>query len=418
MIHKSWDINEHATGRFKNGKPIMGATFQNGLNDIEPDGSFVPCDMGIEEVTEGVTHLRTKRGRWGQLRFGDSAHSNSFLVKIKNKDMKGVSFKYTGAVGSSMTANNVKPLCLFDNGISIESTPYYKGVKMDILVQDPLTAPIEYPFSVKTYGQKYTVVEEDGGLTFVGNEDAEPIFIKPPYAVDANGDIGTVTIQDTGMEGSLHTFKKVVDESWLRQAAAPVRIDPDVTIFDGTQVGGVVQEAYMVDSSPTINFGDTAQLRIGLSGGDDIHNGIIWANLAGFEDISEVITAHFGGNLFFFIAPSTFTWYEVLLNWIETEVTWNDRVSGTAWNDGGCTGSGTDRNAVADGSKAVTGVDSDFQIPISTDLALKMATDTNNGIVVEGSATYAFFRQDSMYFYMEYTEDLGIAIFRRRMEGY
>ena len=151
--HKDWDINEHATGRFKNGKPIVGVMFQNGLNDINPDGSFSPCDMEIEEVTQGVTYLKAKRGRWGEMRFGDSSHSNSFLVKIKNKGMKGVSFKYTGGKGQTMTVNNGKPLCNFDNGISIESTPYYKGIKMDIIVSNPLNAPIEYPFSVKTYGQ-------------------------------------------------------------------------------------------------------------------------------------------------------------------------------------------------------------------------------------------------------------------------
>ena len=153
MIYKSWDINEHATGRFKDGKPVIGATFQNGLNDIEPDGSFVPCDMGIENVIVGVTHLKINRGRYGQLRFGDSGHPNSFLVKIKKKgNIKGLSFKYTGSNGNSMTTENGKVVCTFDNDISIESTPYYKGVKMDIVVNDPITAPVEYPFSIKTWG--------------------------------------------------------------------------------------------------------------------------------------------------------------------------------------------------------------------------------------------------------------------------
>ena len=255
MIPKGWDISEDRnTGRFEDGKPIIEVMFQDGLNDIQPDGkTFVPCDTGISEVTQGVTHLKMNRGRMGELRFGDSDHSNSFLVKIKNKALKGVSFKYTGADGASMIANNGKPLCHFDNGISIESAPYYKGVKMDIIINDPLTAPLEYPFSVKTYGQDYNFIEENGGATLRG-EDQDPIFIKPPYAVDANGDIGSVTIHYLGMENNLHLFEKVVDETWFRQAAAPVRIDPNITIEDGVD-GGVIEDADMNGVSAGSNYG-------------------------------------------------------------------------------------------------------------------------------------------------------------------
>ena len=264
MICKDWDINENRnTGRFNEGKPIIEAIFKNGLNDIDPDGSFVPCDEGISEVTKGVTHLEMNRGRMGELRFGDSGHPNSFLVKIKNKALKGASFKYTGADGASMTANNGRPLCHFDNGISIESTPYYKGVKMDIIINDPLTAPLEYPFSVKTYGQDYDFIEENGGATLRG-EDQAPIFIKPPYAVDANGDIGPVTIHYTGIENNLITFKKVVDEEWFREAAAPVRIDPDVTIDDST---GTFEDASLFGSALDLNSGawNLAQIEDGFA---------------------------------------------------------------------------------------------------------------------------------------------------------
>jgi hypothetical protein len=278
--HKDWDIDEIATGKIHKGKPIIGATFQNGLNDKNADGTYSPCDIRVSKVTQGVTHLKMNRGRMGELRFGDSSHPNSFLVKIKNKALKGVSFKYTGADGESMTANNGKPLCRFDNGISIESTPYYKGVKMDIIVNDLLTAPLEYPFSVKTYGQGYIVVEENEGLTFIG-DDLESIYVKPPYAIDANGDIGPVDIYYTGMDGNLITFKKVVDETWLRQAATPVRIDPDVTIEDGVD-GGVIEDSRLIGGNSSnygvnihLNFNDstlptyqTYVIRVDLSGED------------------------------------------------------------------------------------------------------------------------------------------------------
>ena len=282
-FHKDWDINEHATGRSKNNKPIVGVTLQNGLNDIEPDGSFVPCDMRISEVTQGVTHLKMNRGRMGELRFGDSSHPNSFLVKIKDKGLRGVSFKYTGADGESMTANNGKPLCHFSNGISIESTPYYKGVKMDIIVNDPLTAPLEYPFSVKTYGQEYIVIEENGGLTFIGDDLAQ-IYVKPPYAVDANGDIGSVTTHYTGMDGNLITFKKVVDETWLRQAMAPVRIDPDVETID--DVSGTFEDATIQALAPDKNHGGWNTL-MAFDGAESSHiNFLCRVDLSAYSDIT------------------------------------------------------------------------------------------------------------------------------------
>ena len=432
MRHKSWDINENRnTGRFKNGKPIIEAIFQNGLNDIEPDGSFVPCNTGISEVTEGVTHLKMNRGRMGELRFGDSGHSNSFLVKIKNKALKGVSFKYTGADGESMTSNNGKPLCHFDNGVSIESTPYYKGVKMDIIINDPLTAPLEYPFSIKTYGQDYSFIEENGGATLKG-EDHDPIFIKPPYAVDANGDIGPVTIHYTGMDGNLITFKKAVDETWFRQAAAPVRIDPDVTIKDGVD-GGILEDAMITENTPTLNWGGSTFTRLGKDGAAKFQDTLFQVDLSAFSGIESVISAHFGLNIYSSFDNITVHWYEVLIDWVEGtaqgspeagSVSWNDAKSGSvAWTTGGCKGAGTDRNAIEDGNKNITGTDSDWQMTISNALAYKWATDANNGVIAEsvGAGLFSNIRSSETaeglrpYFYMEYTEADGAAGRRRRM---
>ncbi len=433
IYHKDWDINEHATGQFKNGKPVIGATFQNGLNDIEPDGSFVPCDEGISEVTQGVTHLKMNRGRMGELRFGDSSHPNSFLVKIKNKAFKGVSFKYTGANGSSMTANNGKPLCHFDNDISIESTPYYKGVKMDIIVNDPLTAPLEYPFSIKTYGQGYTFIEENGGATLRG-EDQDPIFIKPPYAIDANGDIGIVTIQYTGMVNNLITFKKVVDEEWFRQAAAPVRIDPDVTIDDDT---GTFEDAIISTGFPNNNLGANPQ-------GDTLsfdpapkESTLLYVDLSVYTNIS-VTDARFGLDVSSGTYPIDTNMHNVLVAWGEGnkvnaaatdgECSWNHSEHPTTWNTAGCKGNGSDRAATPVGSLQFTANNSDTHYAISNASVQGWIDDavSNFGVLIESpnavSGKLVVWRSsegpgNKPYFYMEYTV-AGIVILRRRREGY
>lgn len=262
LIPTGWDTSKEATGRVcPEGKPIMGATLSKGLNDKNPDGTYSPCDEGVSEIIQGVTHLEMNRGRMGELRFGDNGSSNKFLVKIKDKELKGLSFQYMDADGEAMVVVEGKPQSVFSNGIVIKSTPFYKGVRMDIIVNDPLTAPTEYTFSSKTYGQDYSVIEENGGLTFRG-DDLVPIYIGAPYAEDANGEYGEVTIRYLGVENNLHIFKKVVDGAWLRQAASPVRIDPSVTIEDGVD-GGVIVDA-VIAAGGFLNFNFGARVNMNL----------------------------------------------------------------------------------------------------------------------------------------------------------
>ena len=366
LIHRrNWDSKLFDTGNVDEKEhPIFGTKIQNGLHDIEPDGSFVECDTGISEVTQGVTHLKMNRGRMGELRFGDSDHPNNFLVKIKNKAMKGISFKYTGATGSAMTANNGKPLCNFDNGISIESIPYYKGVKMDIIIQDPLTAPLEYPFSIKTYGQNYNFIEENGGATLRG-EDQGAIFIKPPYAVDANGDIGPVTIHYTGMDGNLITFKKIVDETWFRQAAAPVIIDPNVTIDDDS---GTFIDTFLSQSAANRdkNYGVSTQFYSHrFTPGSNEVDGINWVDLTSFSGVT-VTAAHFGATIQIRQGNGyNYKIHRILAgDWVEgtkddatagiDEPCFNWRKFNTVpWNVAGCRGAGTDYQTIPESTTFV-----------------------------------------------------------------
>jgi len=221
--HKDWDINESLTSRFQNGKPIIGATFQNGLNDRNNDGTFSPCDMSINATVDGVTTHRVQRGRYGELRFTDTGESNKHLCKIKYKDNKGISFKYLGGDSALPDVSNGKPKFASDNGIEIEHIPTYKGVAINIIVSDPLTAPFEHTFSIKTYGQDYTYIQQEGAIIAMGN-NLKPITIRSANATDGNGDESPTTLVLTEVVGGFQTFNKVVDEAWLRAAEAPVTI--------------------------------------------------------------------------------------------------------------------------------------------------------------------------------------------------
>ena len=223
MIHKDWDIDETSTDRVKNGNPIKGVTFQNGLNDIELDGSFVACDMSIAAADDGVTTHQVKRGRYGELRFSDTGESNKHLCKIKYKNNKGISFKYLGGDSALPDVSNGKPRFISDNGVEIEHIPTYKGVAIYIIINDPLTAPFEYSFSIKTYGQNYIYTEVDGAIIATG-DDTKTITVRANPASDATDNESPVTLVLTGEVGGFQTFKKIVDEDWLRAAAAPVTI--------------------------------------------------------------------------------------------------------------------------------------------------------------------------------------------------
>ena len=413
--HKDWDINEHATGRFKDGKPIIGVTLQTGLNDIEPDGSFVPCDTGVSNIVQGVTHLKMNRGRMGELRFGDSQHVNQFLIKIKNKQLKGVSFKYVDAVGTTMEVNNGKPVCSFDNGVLIESTPYYKGVKMDIILNDPLSAPTEFNFSSKTYGQEYTVVEENGGLTFRG-ADQEPIYIKQPYAIDADGDYGDVTIHYLGIVNNLHLFKKVVDEEWLRNAAAPVRVDPDVTIEDGVD-GGVIADALVYVPFPNSNFGTDTTLVLNDQPVVAVHfSSFIYTDLSELTGITVTSALYrFWGNG----GGMDCEIRSILREWTETGVTANSAIHGVqTWTTRAARGADTDYDSTlltAEFNIPYNATNASHEISLNTEVIQRRIDDPEDNLgdvvcvkdLIGSSNTHYFHSSEGSVkpqFYMEYLE--------------
>lgn len=435
-IHKDWNIDEVETGKTYEGKRVVGAIFQNGLNDIEPDGSFVPCDLGLDTINDGVTTHQVKRGRYGELRFTDSASSNKHLCKIKYKNGRGLSFKYLGGDSGLPDVSNGRPSFVSDDGVMIEHLPTYKGVKIEIVIDDPLSAPYKYPFSVKTYGQNYTFIEQDGGIVARG-EDLVPILIHAPYAIDANGDVGSVTMTLTGVVGGLQEFKKTVDESWLRQAVAPIRIDPNVTIDD---VSGIFEDALIASSIPNNNLGANAQCDT-LNFVSPIESTLMYVDLSAYSDIT-ITSSHFGLDVFSGTFPLDTNMHKVLVPWGEGnktnaaatagECSYNHSAQPTTWNTAGCKGDGSDREATPIGSLQFTGINNDTQYTISNVAAqgwVDVPASNYGGLLETSSPTgsrLAVWRSSEAgsgnlpYFYMEFTED-GVNIsnqyYRRLMSG-
>ncbi|MCK5642180.1 MAG: hypothetical protein KAJ19_15350, partial [Gammaproteobacteria bacterium] len=116
-----------------------------------------------------------------------------------------------------------KPRFVSDDGIEIEHIPTHKGVAINIIVNGPSTAPFEYSFSIKTYGQDYTYIQQEEAIVAMGN-DLKSVTIRATNAVDADGNESPISLILSEVVGGFQTFKKVVDESWLRSAIAPVKI--------------------------------------------------------------------------------------------------------------------------------------------------------------------------------------------------
>jgi len=398
ITHKGWDIDEHETGRFKNGKPVIGATFQNGLNDIEPDGSFIPCDMDLEAISDGVTTHQVKRGRFGQLRFTDADSANKHLCKIKYKDGKGLSFKYLGGDSGLPDTANGKPCFVADNGVKIEHTPIYKGVKIELVV-DPQTAPLEYPFSIKSYGQNYSYEIVNGAIIATG-EDGNKITLHAPFAIDAAGEIGQVSYEMTGIVNNMQTFKKVVNEAWMLSRVGEVRIDPTVIIEDGVD-GQTVEETHMRAAIPDLNSGGLIYVYVR----ENIYRGLFKNSFPDLGPIT-VLNSHwklYNSGLY----SVSITTYKVLRDWLEMEATWNSYQTGQLWTGAGATGEG-DASSPLETQPILQGWD-ELNVDAAVTQDLYDSPATNFGILLSGSGLEASFNSsengaNNPQFYMEYTE--------------
>lgn len=438
IIHADWDINKHPTGRFhtdlETGRksPIIGVTFQNGLNDIEPDGSFVPCDMGLDDVADGVTTHMVRRGRYRELRFTDIASTNKHLCKYKDKDGNGQSIKCIDDDCNLPDVSNGKPKFTSSNGITIEHTPTYNGVKIEIVISDPAMAPLEYTFSIKDYGQAYEFTESNGALIATG-VNGKKIIYQAPYIVDANEEVGMAHYVLMGRSGGYYQFKKVVDdEAWFRNAVAPVRFDPNIIVDDDS---GTFEDTQTYSGAPDNNYGIWAQGALYSQSGNrqSCFIKVDLTSLSGFT----VTDAYFGFDVFGSAHPEVGNAHVILVPWGEGnkngtaasvgELTYNSSAHPTAWNTANCKGDGVDRLAAIDGTYTFIANNSDTHFPVSNAAVQGMIDTpaTNYGWVFETLALFGgsvIWRSSETvignkpYLYVEFTEG-GIAPVHRGMAG-
>ena len=375
LFHKDWDINENRnTGRSKNDKPVIEAFLQNGLNKKDKNsGLFIPCNMDLTEKIGDRNPWHVNDGRYGNLSFVNLSALNKHEVTIQYESGTGIRLRYEGANCSFESLADNKPKFKAQDGVTLEHTPTYKGVSIAIVLDDPLNAPDSFKFSIDEISTEYTLKEVNGGILLDG---PEPIMIHAPWVGDGNGEMGQAVLEIGPVEGGRKTIiKRIVDIVWLRQAVAPVKLDPFVTIEDGV-AGGIIEDANLGSFAPDQNQG----LRDFIG----VHRFAVGNQLTFAAKV--VLTAYPGvtaisGNweLDFFRVDNacTLDTYKILLDWNEGtgnpstaanpgEVTWNSNLHGTStWNAGGCQGNGTDHEAIEESNYSLSATGSGQILPLT-----------------------------------------------------
>ena len=426
IIHKrGWDSKVFDTGRgqVKEGepdRPIYGAKLQNGLHDIESNGSFVDCNPSMRDYIGNVSTLEAIRGRYGSLRAGDTKSESKDRIKILTKRNCGISLKLCGHKTYGPWEDTTRKIRFDTNdGITLNYYPSYKGVNIVITVDNPQTASNIIKFALKKYGCDYEYEEKNGNIIARSSTGKEDIYINALYATDATGDSGEVYLRLGGIVDGYQIIEKVIAPVWFGNAVGPVNIDPSVTIEDIT---GTLIDTRLHAGLPTWNFGTSGTGLVNTT------QAIMMAVDLSTYGGNTAILAKFGIHISSGTYPIDIGWHRVLVEWIEGartgiaitgEPSWNDRAVPNAWNTAGCQGDGTDRQATPEGSAQITASNPDYALDMSLPTVQAWLDNSadNHGIIIPNVASGQIFVRlseyttttDIPYFYMEYTEgEVGI----------
>lgn len=421
---RNWDSKLFDTGRIDDKeRPIYGTKIQNGLHDIEPDGSFVECNTLLKPCSDGVSTDMASRTRCGEVRISDTGSESKQLAKVKTKELEGISAKLKGhrTYGPMLPTLKEAVYSTYD-GITVRQYPNYKGINIILEIANPQTASNVYQFTIKEYGCEYVYEEIDGNIKCISSSGKSDMWIKALYAIDANDNYGSVSMRLGGQTAEGYQIvEKVINPVWLGNAVGPVKVDPSVTIDDDT---GTFEDTIIYDGQPTYNYGIFNSNNV-INQAANKQKTFHKVDLTTLSNVT-VTDAYMGLDVYGSAFPLEVSAHVLLVDWGQGtkngsladtgECTYNDSEKPTAWNTAGCNGDGTDRVALADGTLNITGIGSDTHFPLSNAAVEAMidSPSTNFGWVFESDTEIAVkgitWRSNNSvsgnkpYIYIEYTE--------------
>ena len=422
LIHKrGWNSKVFDTGRIdEKERTVYGTKIQDGLHDIEPDGSFVDINTWFQPHAVGVSTDRVIRNRCGEVRASDTASESKDLAKVKTKNLCGISLKLKGYRTYGPHFNDLKSTYYTTNdGITLKYLPSHKGVNIVIVIDNPQTATNIYSFTLKEYGCSYTYEKIDGGVKCVSSTGKDDIYIKATYAKDSDDNYGPVDIDLDGVENGMQVIKKTIAPVWFGNAVGPVESDPSITIDDDT---GTFEDTISYNVLPNNNYGAVTNGQI-FNQATNKQSAFIKVDLTSLSAVT-VTNAYFGFDVFGNFFPVVANAHVILVPWGEGnksnaaatagELSYNHSAFPTLWNTPNCKGAGIDRVAAIDSTYTFTGVNSDTHFPVSNGAVQGMINTpaTNYGWIIETfdvSNSAAWGSSETVtrtkpYIYVEYTE--------------
>ncbi len=228
---RGWDSKRFDTGKIfvdKDNKeiPVYGERLQNGLHDIEPDGSFVEVDTLFMPADDGDETDRVKRTRCGRLSISNKLDTAKDSIKVLTKNGNGIRLKLRGYKTYGPHFDDLKS-CYYttDEGYILRYYPHYKGIKLVIEIPNPTTATNVFRFVVNEIGCTYTYQETVRGIRCISSTGEDNIYLGNSIAEDGNGDTKKVTLKlgELTAQGK-QLILKVIPPVWLGNATTPVRM--------------------------------------------------------------------------------------------------------------------------------------------------------------------------------------------------
>jgi hypothetical protein len=176
----------------------------------------------------------------------------------------------------------------------------------------------DFPISSFKQGLTYRNIGFDAGLAWDSNDD---LINVTQFAVEKSG--GTSVLYSG------------VPVDWLEHAVYPVTIDPTFT----SQPDSSGKDTYLSEPNASTNYGSLNKMIFGSNGsspGNDFA-GLLQFDLTSLPPCSvddATLTVTKQGDT----ADSSLvvTLQRILVDWLENQACWNDRVSGSPWNTAGC----------------------------------------------------------------------------------
>ena len=224
------------------------------------------------EISTGPVHYKDDRGRWQDIdtSIGDVGPDDLEVTKVpfRARFKRNFTSPYRFEVGDGWVqyraqganvslANVAGNIATFTDAwtdTDVVVAIGANGFKQDLVLRS-ISAPSAFSWTLTSNRN----ITWDAGLNVLVYSDPaslQPVASIPaPFAVDANGDVGPVTL---GWDGA-GTVTFTVDAVWRASAAYPITVDPSTTIRPDPTAG---KDSYTHTAFPDSNFGADVELKV------------------------------------------------------------------------------------------------------------------------------------------------------------